>query len=354
MTDTLRNKCELFERNCAAISKKFILEKPLMSMAAGLIFTGADQEADIEKLMECRSILNRHTGFFSEYRDTVKLALLSEMTLSDDAEQYIEDVKNVYNKLHKGHFRDNSYMVLAAMLLCSIGRQNDTDAVVEKHNEILNRLNQLHPILTDSSDISYVILLALSDRKADVIIDDMNACLNYLKKTCKIRIGSDSVQGLSEILALTDGNIEEKCDRVLRLYDILKENKAEIGNGTVFSSLAMLIHIDEAPEVIVSEILEADAFLKGTKSFFEKAEDKQQRLMFAELLTASSYGTSTSIISNAFINSAFGIIKAKQIAAVITLMSHVLSGILGAVADRNKNADDDNAETEQSAENTAE
>ena len=112
MTERLRNKCDLFLRNRNAVSKKFMLEKGMMSIAAGLIFTGADKEADIEKLTECRKLLNKHTGFFSEYRDAVKLALLSEMALSEAPEQYIEDVKAVYKKLHKGKFRNNSYMRL--------------------------------------------------------------------------------------------------------------------------------------------------------------------------------------------------------------------------------------------------
>ena len=120
MTEMIRKKCELFERNRAAISRKFLLEKAMISIAAGLIFTGAEKEADIERLTECRGILNKHTGFFSEFRDTIKTVLLSEMALSDDAEQYIEDVKTVYQKLRKGHFKDNSYMVLAAMLLCDL------------------------------------------------------------------------------------------------------------------------------------------------------------------------------------------------------------------------------------------
>ena len=334
MTDSLRNKCELFERNRSMISKKFMFEKNLMSIAAGLIFTGAGKEADIDMLMECRSILNKHTGFFSEFRDTVKLALLSEMALTDNPEQYIEDVKAVYKKLHKGHFKDNSYMVLAAMLLCDLGRQNDTDAVVEKHNGILQRMDKLHPILTDSSDISYVILLALSDRTVDTIIGDMTVCLDYLKKSLKIRIGSDSIQGLSEILALTDGDIKGKCDSVMQLYDMLKENKAEIGDGSVFSSLAMLIGTGEAPEVIVREIQEADEFLKSCKLFEDKSENKKQRLMFAELLVASSYGTGSSMINNAFVNAALSVIKAQQVAAMITVFSNVLAGVLGAVADK--------------------
>ena len=354
MTDNLRNKCELFERNRSAISKKFMFEKDLMNIAAGLIFTGAGKEADIDKLQECRSILNKHTGFFSEYRDTVKLALLSEMALTDDPDQYIEDVKAVYKKLHKGHFKDNSYMVLAAMLLCDLGRQNDTDEVIEKHNELLQRMNKLHPILTDSSDISYVILLALSDRTIDAIIKDMTACFDYLKRELKVKIGSDSIQGLSEILALTDGDIKEKSDSVMQIYDVLKESKAEIGDGSVFSTLAMLIGIDETPEFIVGEILEADEFLKNCKLFEDKSENKKQRLMFAELLVASSYGTGSSMINNTFVNTAISVIKAQQVAAMISVFSNLLSGVLGAVADKgdSKSSSDESAQSESNESDT--
>ena len=34
----------------------------------------------------------------------------------------------------------------------------------------------------------------------------------------------------------TDGDIKIKCDKVIRLYDLMKDNKADIGDGTAFSS----------------------------------------------------------------------------------------------------------------------
>ena len=350
MTERLRNKCELFLRNHNAVSKKFMFEKDMMSIAAGLIFTGADKEADIEKLTECRKILNKHTGFFSEYRDAVKLALLSEMALSEDPELYIEDVKAVYKKLHKGKFRDNSYMVLAAMLTRDLGKQENADEIVEKHNEIMKQMNKQHPILTDSEDISYVILLALSDRSVDSIISDMNDCFDYLRKTRKIKADPDSAQGLSEILALTEVDFKEKCDKVISIYDILKNNKADITGGYAFSALGTLIGIDEAPEEIAREIMEADAFLDGCKGFDEKSVNKNQRLMFAVMLAAESCGSSSSVISNTFINNALGIIKAKQIATMITIISNVLPTVLGAVVDKAS----DKSETKESESQTPE
>ena len=352
MTERLRNKCDLFLRNRNAVSKKFLFEKGIMSIAAGLIFTGADKETDIEKLNECRKTLNKHTGFFSEYRDAVKLALLSEMALSENPEQYIDDVKAIYRKLHKGKFKDNSYMVLAAMLTCDLGKQESADEIVEKHNEIMKQMNKLHPILTDSEDISYVILLALSDRPVDSIISDMNECFDYLKKTCKIKAGPDSVQRLSEILALKEVDIREKCDKVISIYDILKNNKADITGGCAFSALGTLVGVDEAPEVIAREIIEADVFLDGCKGFDEKSVNKNQRLMFAVMLAAESCGTSSSVISNTFINNALGIIKAQQIATMITIISNVLPTVLGAITDKASEKNDNN-EAKESEQKTS-
>ncbi|MBP0973123.1 MAG: DUF4003 family protein [Oscillospiraceae bacterium] len=347
MTENLRNKCELFERNRAAIAKKFLFEKAMMSIAAGLLFTGADKEADPDRLTECRSILNRHTGVFSEYRDAVKLALISEMALSDDAERYIEDVKAVYQKLHKGHFVDNSYMILAAMLICDLGRQDDADAVIEKHNALMKQMEKDHPFLTDSEDISFVILLALSDRPVDAILRDMEEGMVYLKTICKVRVGSDPVQRLSEILALTEGDIREKCDKVVRLYDALQQNKEATEGGDVFASLGMLIGMEEEPEVIVCEILDAYAYLKDNKLFDDKSDGKKQRLMLAELLVADCYGTGAAMIGSAFISSALSVIRAQQIATIISVVSHVLPAVLNAAADQSSSeTSEDTASTE--------
>ena len=86
----------------------------------------------------------------------------------------------------------------------------------------------------------------------------------------------------------------------------------------------------------------------ATKEFEDKSEDKKNRLMFAELLVASNYGTGSSIVNNAFINSAFGIIKAKQIAAMISVISNVLPAVLGALADKDskEKSDDKSSQSE--------
>ena len=347
MTDQLRNKCELFTKNRSAILGKFLFEKAMMSIVAGLIFTGADREADPERLAECRKILEKHTGFFSKYRDTVKLALLSEMALSKDPEQYIDDVKAVYRNLNKGKIKDNTYTVLAAMLICTFEKQDSTDEILEKYHEIMKHMEKLHPFLTDSEDISYVILLALSDRPVDLILSDMNECFNYLKNTCKIKAGRDAVQGLSELLALTNGDIREKCDRVVSLYHALKEYKMGIDDGFACIALGTLVGIDESAELLANEIIDADEYLKHSKGFDEKSVDKNNRLMFAVILVAESYEMNDSVISNTLVSSALTIIRWKQIATMISVIANVLPTVLGALANKDSSEADSSSKSEE-------
>ena len=335
MNEVLLRKCELFDQNRTAVSKLFKFEKPMMSIAAGLIYTGANRAVDIEKLTECRNILKHHTGYFSEYREIVKLALISEMAQSEDPNQYIEDVKAVYGKLHKGKIQDNSYMVLAAMLLCDLGRQNAADEIVEKHNEIMRRMNDIHPVLTGSEDISYAILLALSDKSVDSLLRDLSDCYDYLKKECKIKVGADSVQGLSEILALTDGDMKAKCDKSISLHNLLKNHKADIG-GYAFTALGTLVSVDTDVEVLVKEILETDAFLSGLKGFDEKNVQMNYRLMFAIILVSESYGGSISIANSISVSTALSVIKVQKIVTMITVLSNVLPSVLGAIIDNSE------------------
>ena len=47
MTDKLKRKCELLIKNRESIMKGFKSEQKQMGIAAGLLYAGADMEADI-------------------------------------------------------------------------------------------------------------------------------------------------------------------------------------------------------------------------------------------------------------------------------------------------------------------
>ena len=333
MTDDLKEKCELFEQNRSAIKGKFMFEKDIMSIAAGLLFTGAGRSVDIEKLTQCKEILSKNTSFFSDFRGTVELALLGEMALAADPEQYISDVKAVCQRLHAGKLKKDLYLILSAMMICDLGKQENVEEIIEKHHEIIKQMEKQHPFITTAEDSSYVILLALTDREASSILDDMTTGEDYLKNDLKCKVGSDAKQGLIELLALTDGDIKGKCDKAIGLYEALKAKKTHVGEGYAFIALGTLTGIEETEEILADQIIETDQYLKGLKAFQGKSVEDTHRLMTAEILVAESYGMGASLIGNTFINSALGIIKANQIAAMISLIANVLPPVLSALAD---------------------
>lgn len=325
MNEALNEKCELLLTNYSAINKKFFINDKLMCLMAGLIFTSADKEADIEKLTECKKILEKNTGLLSNLRANPRLVLLSKMALSDDPEQYLRNVSDVYKKIHKGKQLENSYMALAAMLICDLGRQDEAEELVAKAEQINSRMNKEHPVLTSSEDTSFIMFLALTDKSVDTIISDIDEAYEYLKNTYKIKATSDAIQGVSEVIALSYGDAKEKCDKVVRIFNTFAEKGAKYGGNSEFIILGSLINVNVDTDTLVNEILEAEVSLSGLKGFKDSEMDRKNRIVYASMLVSDVYGMDSAIIGNSIISNALSTVIAKQIATAISISSNLIS-----------------------------
>ncbi|MCR5322536.1 MAG: DUF4003 domain-containing protein [Lachnospiraceae bacterium] len=152
MKEKIRERCELLKKNRKAIAREFSLENDLMSVAAGMIFTGAGREADLEMLKECKNILAKHTGIFSRFRKNVDLVLESRMAMSDDPEKYIEAVIDTYNKIRKAKMKDNDFTIIAAVLLCELGKTDKLNEVMERYGELMKGSCMLPRLLPDVTE----------------------------------------------------------------------------------------------------------------------------------------------------------------------------------------------------------
>ena len=330
MKDKIRERCELLVKNRKAIVKGFSFEKELMSITAAMMYTGIGREADVEKLKECQKILAKHTGLFSKFRKNVDLVLESRMALSEDPEKYIGDLVDTCNKLRKSKMKENDFTIIAAMLICDLGKTDNTDEVMTRYTEIMKRMKKEHPFLTDETDSSYVMLLALSERDIDTIVSDMEECIGYFN-SCKSEAGADAIQGMGEVLALAGGDIKAKCDRVDKIFALFKEKKAGFSGGREFVSLGALADIDADAETLVDQIMEAADILKEDNAFGSSSADKGRRLMYATTLVANCYRDASAADDNTFISSVLGILKDQVTAAVISAMIQMLPSVLGAV-----------------------
>ena len=330
MTEAIREKCELLANNRSSIRKGFFLEKELMSVVAGLIFTSAGKEADTAALKACRKLLNKHTRPLSNLRDIVELALLSKMALSPSPEKYMDDFLSVYKKVQQGKLLENDFMVLSSILILDLQLQDECGEIIEKANELTKRMKKDHPFLTSYDDNSFIMFLAISRKSVDAILADLEEGYGYLTKTCKAKVNSDPAYELCEVLAVSYGDMKEKCDRVMRIHNALVRQGSEYGSGSSFSSLGALIDIDAEPETLAKEIIEAEACLKETSGFGGLSMDRNTRVMYAVLIVACVYGKNLEAAGNSVITNTLTLIWAKQIASMISAASSIAPTLISA------------------------
>ncbi|MBO4390304.1 MAG: DUF4003 family protein [Lachnospiraceae bacterium] len=333
MNDLVKEKCGLLEKNRAKLSKEHPLENDLMLVVEGLLFTAAGKEVDTEKMAECRKILKSQTGFFSNMRAETELVITSKMSLSEDPEQYFHDLQTICEKAQEAKFKNNSYLILSGLLICDLGMQGDADVIIAKAKEIMDRMEQEHPILTSSGDTSYVMLLALSYKDVDTILKDLEEGYEYLKSTYKMGVDSNAIQGLCEVLAVTYGDMKSKCDRAARISAEFKKRKSSYNEDQAFSALGALVDIDLSPEEIVTEIIEVADYLKEKKVFTDKDISNKQRLMYSIFLVADACGKDTDVISNPVISNTISILTTRKVIQAISVAVQIALNVAPAVTE---------------------
>ena len=342
MNEALNDKCELLLKNCSAIHRKYFLNDKLLSLMAGLIFASADKEADTDRLKECKKILDKNTGLLSNLRANPELVILSKMALSDDPEKYIQDVSDVYKKIHKGTQLENSYMALAAVLICDFGRQDEAEDLIAKAEQIKSLMNKEHPVLTSTEDTSFIMLLARTEKSVDTIIKDIDEAYDYLKRTCKVKASSDAVQGLCEVLAISYGDTKEKCDKVVRIFNTFSDRGAKFGTDSEFIVLGSLINANIDTDTLVNEVLEAEARLKDLKGFKDSEMDRKKRMMYASMLVAEVYGMQSAVIGNSIISNALSTVITKQIATAVSIAINLASAAIPSDNDKDSEKEQTN------------
>ena len=231
----------------------------------------------------------------------------------------------VYNKILGKRIIEYHSFLLAAMSIVDLGKKSEADAIIAKSWEILKQMKKVHPILADENDFSFTVLLAMTDMDVDTIIDRMEQCYTYLRKTIKVRASADSIQSLCEIIILSDGDLTAKCDKAAELFSAFAGRKMHYGSYYEFASLGALIGLDIGTEELVDTIIEAASEMKKNKGFGMFNMDTQTRLMFSALLVAQQISNEKDPLYNYAVNSTMvgnmvASIIADDVAALICTM----------------------------------
>ena len=326
MNAELEKKLELFVENKQKVAKAYVLENDLNHLISSLILTGKNKTADIDHLKEVRKILAGKASAFSSLRYSMEMTVTAKMAVENNPQGYIDDVKEVYDKIVGKRILEYHSFVLAALSIVDLGKKNDADRIIAKSWDILARMKKEHPILADEYDITFTVLLAMTDKDVDTIIREMEECYNYLKKELKIKADSNSIQSLCEILLLSEGDLKEKCDRAAAIFESFKEHKMKYGSYYEFASIGALVGLDMDKDELVETVIETAQAMKQHKGFGAFTMDTKTRLMFAAMLVAQEVSDEKDLlyhyaVNGAVINDSVAMIIAEETAALICCMT---------------------------------
>ncbi|MBQ8411846.1 MAG: DUF4003 family protein [Ruminiclostridium sp.] len=271
-------------------------------------------KADEEKIQYCKKLVKKNKGVFSGFRGNVLLPLVAKLALDPSPDEKLEKISKIYDALKK-YFFGNESLVFTATLLADIISPEEAMEVSAKGKQIYKLMSKEHPFLTSSEDNVFAVLMALSEKSEKALITEMEDCYKYLKKP----FGSgNSVQTLSHILSLADGDYKEKSQRIVDIYNGLKDAGRKYSKYFELSVLASLALTDMSVNEIVSDILDVDAFLSEQEGYGFWSIDKKTRLMHSAMIVAGVYADSE-IINAAVVTGTLAMLAAQQAAMLATI-----------------------------------
>ena len=310
MRSSLNNLCNSFIENRDTLKETFFWGSSYIYPVAAAVFVDKRKMAKVEHLEKCHEILKDNTGFFSNFRNYIKLPMVSMMAVSSDPEDKLKKALTVYEML-KQHFFSSNYLPLASMTISDFVEPVHYEAVAHRTRRIYDLMKQEHPFLTSGEDSVFAALLALSNTSDEVIVQNTEECYDILKPQF---FSSNAVQSLSHVLALCEGDAEMKCSRAMDLFYKLKDQGFKYGTGYELATLGVLAMLPADLDTIADDTVQVAEYLAGQRGYGILGMTKRQRLMHAGLIVTSDYLDQNTSMQVAAVSSTISLIIAQQTA----------------------------------------
>lgn len=306
MRDSLKERCSLFLKNRQAMKKSFKWEYSETHSMGALLYCAENREIDVDELKEYKKLVKEKTGMFSRFRGNVSPAIVAMLSLCDNAEELLEETINTYDLLKKSGFSSSDYLVIATLMFVQNVKKEDYGRVIFKARELYGEMKRVHPFITSHDDYGLTLMLAMTDKDVKEAIIEMEDCYEKLRASLS---GKNSLQSLSHILTMSNGDVEEKCTKVVEIFFKLKDRgyKFNTSNGDQ-AILGLLALLNYDVDKMIDDIIDVDATLKKQRGLGNIAIGKSQRLMYSAALVAYEYvndeekGALNVTVSNAITN----------------------------------------------------
>lgn len=310
MNERTLARCKNLIKNKETMKSAFAWEDGLTHLACAGIFINKEQTANEEMLLQCKDILKRNTGIFSNFKSTAKPMIVAMLAANENPQLLMERGLKVHDLL-KEEFMSSVYLPIAAMIIAQYADEARYAELAQRTRRIYKQMRADHPFLTSGEDSTFCALMALLDKPDEVLLGDAEECYKTLKSNF---FSSNAVQSLSHVLAMCDGEPKIKCQRTMKLFQKLKEAGHKYGTSYELPTLGVLAMADGNQDEIAAEMAEIDQWLSEQKGFgFFSSISVKQRLMYAGMIAQQDY-INDKMMQGAAVNGVISLIVAQQAA----------------------------------------
>jgi len=260
----IENKLDLLIKNSNSLEHvKSTFGMGTFKRCNALNLTIRNIDADVNKINDCIDLIRNNSSFFSNFRGNNLLTTAVNLSIQKNPEESFKDIMDIYNKL-KNHFFTNQFLVLAAQIIYSYKGTNNVDLLVRNTRRAYNLMKENHMFLTVQEDISSAALIAVTSNNLDETFNDMENCYNILRENGFW--AGNNLQALTHILSLFEGTSEEKCNKVIMLDKILRNNSTPLKSYSLAILGVAALTVNDY-ENFAKELISANKFLKKQRRF---------------------------------------------------------------------------------------
>lgn len=313
----LKKACEQFVADRDMLKDIFKWENTYVIHVCAAVLGG---KADEEKIKYCKKLVKKNKSAFSNFRGNVLMPLVVKLAVGSSPDEGLERISQIYDVLKK-YFFGSEYLVFASAVLSDMISAEDINDAAAKGKQIYKLMSKEHPFLTSGEDNVFAVLMALSGKNEKSLINDMEACYKLLKKSFG---DGNTVQTLSHILSLADGTPKDKSRRVIDIYEAIKSEGRKYSKYYELSVLVSLSLTENGINEIVSDVLEADAFLAEQEGYGFWGIDKKTRLMHAAMIVSGMYSDNNNG-NTAVITGTLAMLAAQQAAMIAAVTASTVA-----------------------------
>ncbi len=319
MNSGVVKKCDLLADNLKALKMPFLLENHLIKVVSAAAYAEKGKLVEVSELKESLKLLRKKQGVFSDFRSYNELVVGTKISFSSNQEQYIEEIIAAYKCMQKGKFFGSSYRALAATIIVDAGKSAEADEIADRTKAILDVMHSKHPFLTSDQDTCFAVLLAMSGKDMDSMMNELEESYQMLKKSFSFH--DNAVYSLAQVITTLDGNYEHKCQKAIDIFAALKNAGVKYGKEYELASLGALIDIDLSMDELVAEVKETEKYLKGKPGFKGLDMSTRIRLMFASMVIASVYSKNDASAETTAVQGTVATVIAQEAAMMMIMLA---------------------------------